>query len=70
MPSPSAEGELEAIRGELERLRERIDDLALGALRDAVEAGEDRRPELERRLTRARNALVRAIGALGGLAEE
>ena len=49
-----------AIRTELGSLAERLDDLALEALRVAVEEGETTRPALERRLVRARNALERA----------
>ncbi|MGD0220268.1 MAG: hypothetical protein ABSC73_07405 [Acidimicrobiales bacterium] len=49
-----------AICSELGLLAERLDDLALEALRAAVEEGETTRPALERRLVRARNALERA----------
>ncbi len=57
-------GELDAIRDELASLAERIGDLAYEELRRAVADGEGRRPELERRLTRARGAVERAVGIL------
>ncbi|HLI15703.1 MAG TPA: hypothetical protein VKV23_06605 [Acidimicrobiales bacterium] len=61
-----SEGELAAIVGELRALSERLDDVALDALRRAAEAGATARPPLERRVTRARHAIERAIALLGG----
>lgn len=58
--------ELDGIRGELESLAERLSDLAIEVLREAVAAGETRRPETERRVTRARHAVERAVGILAG----
>ena len=49
-----------AICADLGALIERLDDLALEALRDAVDQGATTRPEIERRIVRARNALERA----------
>jgi hypothetical protein len=57
--------ELDAVRELLERAVERLDELAYDELRSAVRGGATTRPELERRLTRARNAVLRAIGLLG-----
>jgi len=48
------------VRLELAAIAERLGDLAYDELRRAVEAGEAKRPELERRLTRARHAVDRA----------
>jgi ElaB/YqjD/DUF883 family membrane-anchored ribosome-binding protein len=48
------------ICSDLASLVERLDELALEALRDAVDQGATARPELERRIVRARNALERA----------
>ena len=48
------------ICSELGALIERLDDLALEALRDAVAEGATARPEIERRIVRARNSLERA----------
>lgn len=51
---------LSEIAAELGVLCERLDDLALESLREAVAAGATARPEAERRIVRARNALERA----------
>ena len=55
----------EHIRIQLEQLAEQLDDLALSALRDAVEQGATSRPEEEKRLARARRFGEKAIAALG-----
>ena len=47
-------------------LIECIDELALDVLQDAAGAGHRTRPELERRLTRARNGLERVGRHLAG----
>jgi hypothetical protein len=60
LPSEHA-SELEEIRAGLVAVTERLDELALAVLHEAVEAGATTRPELERRLTRARHALERAL---------
>jgi phosphate uptake regulator len=57
--------DLDDIRARLESIAEELGDAALGALREAVEAGADKRPELERRLTRARSAVEKAVHLLG-----
>ncbi|MCU1495312.1 MAG: hypothetical protein JWO62_3076 [Acidimicrobiaceae bacterium] len=61
---PERDEALEELRGELEALAERLGDLAYEELRRAVEEGETKRPERERRLTRARNAVERAVALL------
>jgi hypothetical protein len=58
--------ELEEIREALASLAERLSDVAIETLREAVAGGETRRPELERRVTRARHAVERAAGILAG----
>ena len=55
-----ADERLDDICSELGAIIERLDDLALEALREAVGNGATARPEIERRLVRARNALERA----------
>jgi len=55
-----------AVRDELVHIGDRLGDLAYDELRRAVDAGETSRPELERRLTRARHAVERAVAILGG----
>jgi hypothetical protein len=58
------EESLEEIRSQLEQLAQRLDDLIYDALREAVEAGESGRPAIERKMTRARNAILRAEALL------
>jgi hypothetical protein len=65
---PSAhEGALAEIRAQISALVERLDDLALESLHEAVASGATARPEVERRIVRARNALLRAGGILDGV---
>ena len=54
---------------ELQRLEERVRDLAFDRLRSAA-AGDEQGVADERRLSKARRALERAIHALGGVGEE
>ncbi len=62
----SEDARIGSIRGDLAALIERIDEVALDLLREAVAAGARERPGDERRLVRVRNALVRALGILEG----
>jgi hypothetical protein len=62
-------GELDAVRADLASLAERLADLAYEELRRAVADGEGKRPELERRLTRARGAVERALAILRDTAD-
>ncbi len=55
----------EHIREQLEQIAEQLDDLAVSVLRDAVEEGATTRPEEEKRLTRARRSVEKAIQILG-----
>jgi hypothetical protein len=59
-----SDGALEEICAELAAINERLADLSMDALREAIGAGESKRPDLERRITRARHAVERAIGTL------
>lgn len=61
---------LEEICRDLDRISERLDDLVLELLHDAVRNKSDKRPELERRATRARRAIERASVTLRGVALE
>ncbi|HXZ82695.1 MAG TPA: hypothetical protein VED84_02970 [Acidimicrobiales bacterium] len=61
-----ADERVDEICSALDSLIERLDDLALESLRAAVERGATTRPEIERRLVRARHALERARHLLGG----
>ena len=52
-----------------ERLRaveEELGDVIYEVLRDAVSRGDAKRPDLEKRLTRARNAVTKAVHLLDG----
>jgi len=60
--------DLEALADRLDQLAEELADAALDALRDAIDAGEAK-PELERRLTRARRAVQRAASLVRDRAE-
>ena len=55
--------ELEGIADRLDDINEQLADLAMSALREAMEAGEAK-PELERRITRARRAVEKASNLL------
>jgi hypothetical protein len=55
--------DLDDIRSRLDTIAEELADLALDALREAVEAG-DKKSETERKLTRARNAVQKAAHLL------
>lgn len=57
--------DLDDIRARLESIADELAEKALDVLRDAVEKGETGRPAEERRLTRARAAVERAMGILG-----
>jgi hypothetical protein len=57
--------DLAELRQRLEAIGEDLANAAMDALRQAIDAGETARPELERRITRARRAVERAIVALG-----
>ena len=54
----------EAIRKQLESIAEEIADLALTRLRDSVESGDPNAATTEKRLTRARRAVVKAVHLL------
>lgn len=56
--------DIEDLRARLEAIAEELADLALDRLRAAVERGQTKRPDDERRLTRARRAVERAIALL------
>lgn len=56
--------DLEDITDRLRTIGEELADAAIVVLRDAVERGETGRPADERRLTRARAAVERAVSIL------
>jgi hypothetical protein len=57
-------GEFDDIRGRLQSISEELADLAIARLRDSIDAGGTELPVDERRLTRARRAIEKAIAIL------
>jgi hypothetical protein len=57
-------GEFDDIRQRLETIAEELADLAIERLRESIDAGGGELPVDERRLTRARRAVEKAIGIL------
>ena len=57
-------GEFEEIRAKLEGIAEEVADLAIIRLRESIDAGGNELPGDERRLTRARRAVEKAINLL------
>lgn len=57
-------GEFDDIRGRLEAIAEELADLAIQRLQESIDAGGDELPVDERRLTRARRAVEKAVGIL------
>ena len=57
-------GEFDDLRQRLEAISEELADLAIIRLRESIDAGGKELPVDERRLTRARRAVEKAIGIL------
>ena len=57
-------GEFDDIRSRLEAIAEELADLAIVRLRESIDAGGTELPVDERRLTRARRAVEKAIAVL------
>ena len=57
-------GEFDEIRARLEAIAEELADLALIRLRESIDAGGTELPVDEKRLTRARRAVEKAIAVL------
>ena len=57
-------GEFDDIRARLEIISEELADLAIQRLRESIDAGGAELPVDEKRLTRARRAVEKAIGLL------
>lgn len=58
-------GEFDEIRSRLEVISEELADLAIIRLRESIDAGGTELPVDEKRLTRARRAVEKAIHILG-----
>lgn len=56
--------DVEPIAERLDAVSEELADLAMSALRDAVDDGATSRPDLEKRLTRARRSVDKAAAIL------
>ena len=57
-------GEFDDIRARLEAIAEELADLAIVRLRESIDAGGTELPVDERRLTRARRAVEKAVAVL------
>ena len=57
-------GEFEEIRARLEVIGEELADLAIARLRDSIDAGGRELPVDEKRITRARRAVEKAVHLL------
>ena len=57
-------GEFEVLRGRLEAIAEELADLAMVRLRESIDAGGHELPVDEKRLTRARRAVEKAVHLL------
>ena len=57
-------GEFDDVRRRLQSISEELADLAIERLRESIDAGGKELPVDERRLTRARRAIEKAIGIL------
>jgi len=57
-------GEFDEIRGRLEAIAEELADLAIIRLRESIDAGGTELPVDEKRLTRARRAVEKAVNIL------
>lgn len=62
--SSGRRSEFDEIRGRLEVIAEELADLAIVRLRESIDAGGTELPVDEKRLTRARRAVEKAIGIL------
>jgi hypothetical protein len=57
-------GEFEEIRARLEAIEEELAELAISRLQESIDAGGTELPVDEKRLTRARRAVAKAINLL------
>ena len=57
-------GEFDDVRGRLEAIAEELADLAIQRLRESIDAGGHELPVDEKRLTRARRAVEKAVAIL------
>lgn len=62
----SIDDDIESIAARLEALSEELNDLAMSLVSDALERGARDRPEAEKRISRTRRTVDRAVGQLRG----
>ena len=62
----SAHENIESIAGRLELLSEELNDLAMSLVSEAIAEGKGERPETEKRISRARRTVDRAVAQLRG----
>lgn len=53
--------DIESIASQLEDIAERLNDVAMGIISEAIENGETSRPPLEKRVSQARRAVEKAL---------
>jgi hypothetical protein len=53
--------DLESIISQLEGISERLNDVAMSLISDAIEQGETTRPALEKRVSQSRRAVDKAV---------
>lgn len=53
--------DVESIISQLEGISERLNDVAMSLISDAIEQGETTRPALEKRISQARRAVDKAV---------
>lgn len=58
---------VEGIKSQLEQVAEQMDDLITAILHKAVQDGASQRPEAEKKLSRARRSVEKAISLLDNL---
>lgn len=57
--------DLDDVRERLRQIAEELADAAIATLQEALAEGQTKRPEAERRITRARTAVEKALRELG-----
>ena len=62
----SVNDDIESIAGRLEALSEELNDLAMSLVSEAIAEGKGERPEAEKRISRARRTVDRAVAQLRG----
>jgi len=64
------ENRIANVQAQLESIADELTELSVEVLRDAVEAGERSRPQMDKELTKARRAVERAARALAAATDD